>query len=234
VTFVQDDDVIEAVTAYGADQAFDIGILPGRAWGGEHLFDTEAVHTATESGVVDVVAIAQEIPRGFVLWKRLDHLLCRPLARGVFGDVVVDDLAAFVSQHQQHVEDPKGGCGDGEKVNGHEVLGMIVEECPPGLGWRLSVPDHVLGDRGLRDRDAKHLQLPVHTRRTPQGILPGQAANQSAHLRRHRWSAARGSLRLPCPIEPKSPPMPTHQGVRLEHGERLHTAGPDPVEPDPE
>ena len=29
VTFVQDDDVIDALAAYGADQAFDIGILPG-------------------------------------------------------------------------------------------------------------------------------------------------------------------------------------------------------------
>ena len=28
--------------------------------------------------------------------------------------------------------------------------------------------------------------------------------------------------------------MPTYQGVRLENGECLQTAGPDPVEPDPE
>ena len=132
VTLVQDDEVIEAVAADGADQAFDIGILPGRARGGEHLFDTEAVHTATEPDVIDVVAIAQEIPRGLVPGKCLEHLLCRPLARGVFGDVEVDDLAAFVSQHQEHVENTKGGGGDREKVDGHQILGMIVEECPPG------------------------------------------------------------------------------------------------------
>ena len=89
VTFVQDDDVIEAVTAYGADQALDRGILPRRARGAKHLFDTEAVHTATEPEVIDVVAIAQERPRGFVPWKCLDHLLCRPLARGVLGDIEV-------------------------------------------------------------------------------------------------------------------------------------------------
>ena len=101
VRFVQDDDVIEALPAYGADQAFDIGILPGRARGGEYLFDTEAAHTATKPDVVDAVAIAQEISRGFVPGKCLHHLLCRPLTRGVFGDVEVDDLAAFVSQHQE-------------------------------------------------------------------------------------------------------------------------------------
>lgn len=61
MAFVQNDDVIEALPAYGADQAFDIGILPGRARGGEYLFDTEAAHTATKPDVVDAVAIAQEI-----------------------------------------------------------------------------------------------------------------------------------------------------------------------------
>ncbi len=110
MTFVQDDDVIEALAAYGADQAFDIGILPGRAWGGEHLFDTEAVHAATEPSIVDLVAGAQEIPRGVVPGKGLDDLLCRPLSRGVFGDVEVDDPAAFALQHQEYLEDPKGGC----------------------------------------------------------------------------------------------------------------------------
>ncbi len=180
--FVQDDDVIEALPANGADQAFDIGILPGRARGGEYLLDTETAHTATKPDVVDAVAIAQEIPRGFVPWKCLDHLLCRPLARGVLGDIEVDDPAAFVPQHQEHVEDPKGGCVNGEKVDGHEILGMIDEECPPSLGRRISVPEHVIGDRGLGDIDAEHLQLPVHTRRTPQGVFPGQPANQRPHL----------------------------------------------------
>jgi hypothetical protein len=36
----------------------------------------------TERSVIDVVAIAQEIPRGFVPWKCLDHLLCRPQGCG--------------------------------------------------------------------------------------------------------------------------------------------------------
>jgi hypothetical protein len=48
----------------------------------------------------------------------------------VVGDVEVDDLAVFVSRHQEHIEDPKGGCGDGEKVDGHKLFGMIVEEGP--------------------------------------------------------------------------------------------------------
>ena len=79
MTFVQDDEVVEAVTVYRANQALDIGILPGQARGSKHLFDTEVVHPATKRGVIDVIAIAQEISRGFVPWKCLDHFLCRSL-----------------------------------------------------------------------------------------------------------------------------------------------------------
>jgi len=234
VRFVQDDDVIEALPAYGADQAFDIGILPGRARGGEYLFDTEAAHTATKPDVVDAVAIAQEISRGFVPGKCLHHLLCRPLTRGVFGDVEVDDLAAFVSQHQEYVEDPEGNCGDGEKVDRYEVLGMIVEERPPSLGRWLSMSDHVFGDRGLSDLDAEHLELPVHARRAPEGIFSREPANEGTDLRGNRGSPTATTAGFPGPEETESLPVPTYQGVRLENGECLQTAGPDPVEPDPE
>ena len=111
---------------------------------------------------------------------------------------------------------------------------MIIKEGPPSLGRWFSVPDHALGNGGLGDLDAEDLEFAVHARRAPQGIFPGQAAYQSAHLRRHPWSAAPGSSRLPCPIEPKSLPLPTHQSIRLEDGEGLQTAGPDTIELNPE
>ena len=203
MAFVQNDDVIEALAAYGADQAFEIGILPRRAWGGEYLFDTEAAHTATKPDVVDAVAIAQEISRGFVPGKCLHHLLCRPLTRGVFGAVEVDDLAAFVSQHQEYVEDPEGNCGDGEKVDRYEVLGMIVEERPPSLGRWLSMSDHVFGDRGLSDLDAEHLELPVHARCAPEGIFSREPANEGADLRGNRGSPTATTAGFTGPEEPE-------------------------------
>ena len=75
MTLVQDDDMIEALTAYGADQAFDIGILPGRARGDAHLVDTEAFHTAPESFAVDVVTVTQQVPGSGIEGKRLNYLL---------------------------------------------------------------------------------------------------------------------------------------------------------------
>mgnify|MGYP001820768236 CR=1 FL=1 len=133
MTLVEDDDMVEALAAYGADQAFDIRILPGRARGDAHLSDTEAAHTAPESFAVDVVTVTQQVPGSGVEGKRLDYLLCRPLGRGVFGDVEVHDLPPPMSEHQEHIQYAKGGCGDGEEVDGHELFDMIVEEGPPGL-----------------------------------------------------------------------------------------------------
>ena len=87
VTLIEDDDMVEALAAYGADQAFDIRILPGRARGDAHLFDTEAAHTAPESFGVYVVTVTQQVPGSGVEGKRLDYLLCRPLGGRVLGDV---------------------------------------------------------------------------------------------------------------------------------------------------
>ena len=133
MTRVEDDDMIEALATDGADEPLDIGRLPGRARCDAHFINTEAAHTAPEWSAVDGIAVAQQVARRGVEGKRLDYLLCRPLGRGVFGDVEVHDLPPFMSQHEKDVENTKGGCGDGEEVNGHEVFDMIIEEGAPGL-----------------------------------------------------------------------------------------------------
>ena len=40
--FVQYDHVVQTLSAYGADDAFAIGILPGRAWCDRDFFDPHA------------------------------------------------------------------------------------------------------------------------------------------------------------------------------------------------
>jgi len=96
------------------------------------------------------------------------------------------------------------------------------------------VPAHVLGDGGLGDIDAEHLQLPVHARCAPEGILLREPANESADLRGNRRSPAATRAGFPGPVEVKALAMPAHQGVRLEDGECRQTTRPEAVEPDPE
>ncbi len=105
--------------------------------------------------------------------KRLNHLLSRPPARGVFGDVEVNHLPTLVAQHDEHVQDSKSDRWYSEKVDATQVFGMIVEERPPVLGRWFTVADHVFGDSGLGDLDAQHAKLAVHARRTPEWVFPG-------------------------------------------------------------
>ena len=59
VAVVEYDDVIEALAPDRADQALDIGILPGRARGGKYFLDGKAPHPTTEFSSIDAVAVAQ-------------------------------------------------------------------------------------------------------------------------------------------------------------------------------
>ncbi len=104
-------------------------------------------------GAIDFVAVAQEITWCLLPRKRLNHLLSRAPARGVFGGVAVDDLATLVAQHDEHVKNPKRDGGDGEEVDAGESRSLITEKCPPALKRWPSVPDHVPGHRGLGDLD---------------------------------------------------------------------------------
>ena len=114
---VVDDHVIDALASDRANQTLDIGILPGRARGGEHLFDCEAAYPAAKLGAIDFVAVVQEITRCLLPGKRLNHLLSRPPACGVFGDVEVDDLPTLETQNEEYVQNSKSERRDGEKVD---------------------------------------------------------------------------------------------------------------------
>ena len=96
-------------------------------------FGGQLSHTAPKSFPVYVFPVTEQVTGSGDEGKCVDYLLCCPLGGRVFGDIEVDNLAPIMSEHQEHVEYAKGGCRDGEEVDGHERFGMIVEEGPPGL-----------------------------------------------------------------------------------------------------
>ena len=59
---------------------------------------------------------------------------------------------------------------------------MIAQKRPPTLGWWSTAPDHVLGNSGLGDIDAKLQQLPVDTRRAPEPVRSTHLADKVANL----------------------------------------------------
>jgi hypothetical protein len=46
----QHDHVVEAFATNGSDEPFDVGVLPGRAWGGHHGLDVDGPGRAGDSG----------------------------------------------------------------------------------------------------------------------------------------------------------------------------------------
>jgi hypothetical protein len=61
VLVVEHDHMVQTFAAEGADQSLDAGILPGRAWCNELLFQTEAKGTLHKFQTVNAVAIPKEI-----------------------------------------------------------------------------------------------------------------------------------------------------------------------------
>src|SRR5712692_10527748 len=74
VSLVQDDEVVEKLTADGADHAFVEGVLPGRAWRSENLGQAHALHSSPELATVDAVVITEQVARRRVIRERLDDL----------------------------------------------------------------------------------------------------------------------------------------------------------------
>ena len=153
----------------------------------------------------------------------------------MLGDVEVDNIASLVSQHEEGVEDPKRCRRHGEEIDGGELPHMIVEECSPVLGRWLVVAEHVLRDRGLRDDDSDHLKFPVYMSSAPERILARELADKAADLRGSRGPAcAPTASRFPRPVSAEALLVPAEQRVRLEDSNRGETAGPEPVQPNPE
>jgi hypothetical protein len=63
-------------------------------------------------------------------------LLQRPISGGMLGHTAVNDATRSDFDQQQYIEDAKAG-GDGDhEITGYDRLGMIVDECVPGLRRR--------------------------------------------------------------------------------------------------
>ncbi len=59
VPLIKNNNVVQALPAYRADQPLHIGRLPWRARGRKYLFDTETFHSTAESITIDAVAVTQ-------------------------------------------------------------------------------------------------------------------------------------------------------------------------------
>src|ERR1700674_2069867 len=66
VAFAQDNDEIQTIPAYAADQALNEWVLPGAARSAENLFDAHALYATLKALAVDRIAIPQQVPRSAI------------------------------------------------------------------------------------------------------------------------------------------------------------------------
>ena len=107
MTFVQHDDVIQAIPPDTTDHAFRKRIPPRTAGHSEHLFDTQVSNAPLKPHSISGISIPQEVLGCRIPRKRFDDLLPGPLSGGMLRDIEVHDSAAAMGedyQNEQHFE----------------------------------------------------------------------------------------------------------------------------------
>src|SRR4051794_12137367 len=217
---VEHNNVIKAFATEGANDPFDIGALPRRAWCRQSLFDTHRLDLVDEITAEDAVTIAQQELRRAVPRKSFPKLVRSPLGSGMCSHREVNDAATLVCQHQEDVEDLKPDCRDGEEVYGHKGLEMVLEEGPPSLRRWFPITHEILAHARLPDVDAELQKLAVNVRRAPAWILFAHAADEVADFAWDRRPPGLASPDLPRPEKAKCLAVPGDYSFRLHDHER--------------
>ena len=134
---------------------------------GEHLVNPHRMGGCRERLAINSVAIAQQVAWCTIPGEGLDQLPGRPFCGGMSGYAKVKESAAIMRQNQKNEEQTESRRGNHKEVRRDQILGMILQEGPPGLrGW-LAVVNHVFGARRLREVDAEFLEFTMNARCTP-------------------------------------------------------------------
>jgi hypothetical protein len=166
---VEHDDVIEAFAADGADESFDVGVLPWRTRRGAHVLNTHRFRGGDEA-LKRQIAVVDHIPRRLIPLKGFAELLRGPGGGGVTRHRDMHDPATFVCEDDEHEQQPLRGGWDDEEIGGRDLLDVIGQEGAPRLGrWGGRSP-HILRHRRLGDLHPDLEELAVDPWRAPQII----------------------------------------------------------------
>jgi hypothetical protein len=132
----------------------------------------------------------------------------------------VQNAASVMGQNEKHVKNLEADRGDGEKIDGDQLVGMVLEEGAPSLRRRFVAAHHVIADGALSDVDAKFEQFAMDAGCTPAGILPAHLADQMSNLMRSDRASRLATAHLPGPEQAEASAMPRYDRFRPDDGQR--------------
>jgi hypothetical protein len=133
MTGVQNNEVVQTLSAYGSDQALHVGILPGTLRRREYLFNPQRLQSPLDFISESAIPIPDQIAWRFAVSERLDNLLCNPSGCWVIGHVEVEHFAPAMLQHEEHKQDSEPDCRNSKEVHRRDLANMIAKKRFPGL-----------------------------------------------------------------------------------------------------
>src|SRR3981189_2724488 len=94
MTLAEDDDVIQTFSADRTDKTLSVRVLPRRSRRSYNLRDPHRSNAMTECRTIGCVPVPQQIARGIVPGKGLDHLARKPILRRIWRHRKVDNPSA--------------------------------------------------------------------------------------------------------------------------------------------
>src|SRR5260370_38025636 len=165
MAFAEYNDVVNALPSDGADQPFGICVLPRgtrRCWPVANAYRSES---ADIDFTIGPVPVTNEIARSLFPPACFRDLICDPFCGWMRCDAKPQNMSLAVPHDQHSIEQAKRDCRHDEHIHRSDPISVIAEECPPALGRRVSLPDHVLGHTGLSDIDAELEEFSMDPRR---------------------------------------------------------------------
>src|SRR5260221_9502262 len=111
-----------------ANEAFGIGVLPGRSRCSWSVANAHRAKPPDEYLSISAIAIANDIVRCGRPAASLRHLSRNPFSRRVCRHPQPHDLTSTVPQDQQPIQQSEGKCRHDEQVHGGDAVSMIAKK----------------------------------------------------------------------------------------------------------
>lgn len=169
MTHVDDDHVVEEISAAVANPTLCDAVLPRAPEAASLGLDPEAFHCGDHFFIETCTAIEDQIGGSRIEGESLTQLLNDPGGGRMSGHIAVKDLAPVMRNHEEAVQDAevqRGHCGEIHCGDGFAVIG---QKCSPSL-CRLRIPrrfSHPSLYSTFRNVEPEHLQFAMNARSTP-------------------------------------------------------------------